>query len=175
MQEFDSPTWLKTQQAEDGAAVAKLFAKLNRCTMADVVAGSEEEEEAASVLPPGWPVVSFSHFLPERGLHRGYHWLENYEGSHALGRQVRELDAAAKGAGCTHVFGHTHFSMDKTINNIRYVQQPLGNPEERKNGWQIHCDESAPFAQVWPPGPPWLHKQRKKEPSAMSLSMSMLF
>jgi hypothetical protein len=63
---------------------------------------------------------------------------------------VRELSAATRGAGCTHVFGHTHFSMDKTIDGVRYVQQPLGNPGERGNGWQIHCDEAAPYARVWP-------------------------
>lgn len=146
MAEFACPEWLEREKTADGTAVSRFFAKLNRCSMADV-AGTPE---ASSVLPRGWPVVSFSHFLPEPGLHRGYNWLSDYEGSRALGAQVRELSAATRGAGCTHVFGHTHFSMDKTIDGVRYVQQPLGNPGERGNGWQIHCDEAAPYARVWP-------------------------
>ena len=120
------------------------------------------------------PLVTFSHFLPRPELLLEKRFLlcpqlPKAAGSRYLGARLAALRPAL------HVFGHTHFSMDKTINNIRYVQQPLGNPEERKNGWQIHCDESAPFAQVWPPGPPWLHKQRKEPSATMSLSMSMLF
>ena len=96
--------------------------------------------------------------LPEKRLLK-FPSLSKIAGSVALKAQVAELKPDV------HVFGHTHFSMDKTIRGVRYVQQPLGNPQERSNGWQIHCDESAPFAQVWPPGPPWCDASKKPPPA----------
>ena len=53
-------------------------------------------------------------------------------GSAFLGRRVEELQPSL------HVFGHTHFSIDKKLDGVRYVQHPLGNQHERTNGWQIH-------------------------------------
>ena len=143
------PPWLEAARQFDCDAVSKLFARLNRCAMADIT-GAAGDSKGGGAVPRGTPIVSFSHFLPEPALHRGYTWLSHYEGSHALGAQVRELSAAAHGAACTHVFGHTHFSLDTIINGVRYVQQPLGNPAERANGWQIRCNERAPYKRVWP-------------------------
>ena len=58
-------------------------------------------------------------------------------GSTLLGEQVHSIrDAGVK--SLTHVFGHTHFSIDKKLDGVRYVQHPLGNQHERTNGWQIH-------------------------------------
>ena len=131
---------------------------------------------AASVR--GYPIISFSHFLPSPELHRGYRMLEHCEGSLALGEQIEalhraagaqdgaELDArhranavmgARNGASATrsrlphvHCFGHTHFSIDARLGDgVRYVQHPLGNPNERANGWQIKTSEVNPFACVW--------------------------
>ena len=58
--------------------------------------------------------------------------------------------AATDAAGRhTHVFGHTHFSIDVVIDGVRFVQHPLGNPPERANGWQISTSHGNPFALVW--------------------------
>jgi hypothetical protein len=113
-------------------------------TLADVAPPSDAAaaqqrffgREPPAPLLRGWPVVSFSHFLPHPELHRGYRWLQHFEGSSILGEQLAALHAGT--ASATHVFGHTHFSIDITIENVRYVQHPLGNPHERTNGWQIH-------------------------------------
>ena len=121
----------------------RFFADLNRQTLHDVAplseaAAAEQRFFGREPPPPllrGWPVVSFSHFLPRPELHRGFRWLEHFEGSHHLGDQVAQLHAGA--ASSVHVYGHTHFSMDDTYDGIRYVQHPLGNPHERANGWQI--------------------------------------
>lgn len=120
--------------------------------------GSEGEGRATHGLR-GWPIVTYSHFLPHPSLHRGYTMLEHIEGSFALREQLGQMHtaagtAAAPGNGASppphvHVFGHTHFSIDRIIDGVRYVQHPLGNPHERRNGWQIQTSESRPFAKVW--------------------------
>ena len=105
----------------------------------------------------GWPIVTFSHFLPRPELHRGYRTLEHIEGSLQLGEQLAALHTAAgkvakrPGAAAphVHVFGHTHFSLDEVLGGVRYVQHPLGNPQERRNGWQISTSDRNPFALVW--------------------------
>ena len=137
--------------AADGRSefISAFFASMNRETLADVAPVSAASSALRTffgqpVPPPllrGWPVISFSHFLPHPALHRGYAWLQHFEGSHPLGDQVAALHA--DGASGVHVFGHTHFSMDRTVNGIRYIQQPLGNPHERQNGWQIHIGDFA--------------------------------
>ena len=166
------PTFLR-DPARGPARCSEFFARLNEFTLRDAsssalpspgggdggAANSAAAAAAAGVggggLLRGWPVISFSHFLPRPELHRGYAWLTHFEGSHALGRQLDELYAAANGkwggilGRCTHIFGHTHFSIDKTIDGVRYVQHPLGNPHERQNGWQVHTSASHPFACVW--------------------------
>jgi hypothetical protein len=135
------PAFLVRARELHGPAIAEFFGKLNRQTLSDV---------ATSPMLRGLPIVSFSHFLPHPGLHRGYRWLSHFEGSHTLGAQLGQLHKSNDGAACTHVFGHTHFSIDTSIDGVRYVQHPLGNPHERKNGWQIHTSEHSPLAKVWP-------------------------
>ena len=166
------PTFLR-DPARGPARCSEFFARLNEFTLRDASSsalpspgggdgGAANSAAAAAAaagggggLLRGWPVISFSHFLPRPELHRGYAWLTHFEGSHALGRQLDELYAAANGkwggilGRCTHIFGHTHFSIDKTIDGVRYVQHPLANPHERQNGWQVHTSASHPFACVW--------------------------
>ena len=114
---------------------------------------------ALSPKPTGSPkssarkLITFSHFLPKRGLHRGYGWLQHFEGSHALGAQIDALRKCSGHSACTHVFGHTHFSMDVHLDGVRFVQQPLGNPDERRNRWQIQGD-----GEYWQPAVVWARK-----------------
>ena len=60
------PRWLEAARQKDGDAVSRFFAELNRSTMADALGRGR-----ARVVPLGTPLVTFSHFLPETGLHRG--------------------------------------------------------------------------------------------------------
>ena len=78
-----------------------------------------------------YPVVTFSHFvprielLPEKRLLAHGNLLPKIAGSAPLESQLRRLMPDV------HVFGHTHVPVDTTIDGIRYVQWPLGNPREQ--------------------------------------------
>lgn len=79
---------------------------------------------------PGAPVISFSHFLPDQRLCPEKRFLtlpslSKAVGSRPLGERVARLRPEA------HVFGHTHFGWDATLDGIRYFQAALAYPEER--------------------------------------------
>lgn len=80
----------------------------------------------------GASVLSFSHFLPKIDLipekrYLTYPPLMQAVGSHPLGRRVARLRPDV------HVFGHTHFGWDSTLNDgVRYIQAALATPAERK-------------------------------------------
>ena len=76
------------------------------------------------------PLVTFSHFLPrpELLLEKRFLTLPSLSkavGSRPLGERVARLRPEA------HVFGHTHFGWDATLDGIRYFQAALAYPEER--------------------------------------------
>jgi hypothetical protein len=76
-------------------------------------------------------VISFSHFLPRIELlpekrYLFYPNLAKAVGSDYLQRRVAALSPSL------HVFGHTHFGWDATVDGVRYVQAALGYPHERK-------------------------------------------
>jgi hypothetical protein len=121
-------------------ALASYFASLNDDLIAELAA------VRASSTAGGGPraLVTFSHFVPTRELHRGYGYLGDVEGSVPLGEQVRRLTPAV------HVFGHTHWTIDATLGPTRYVQYPLGYAHEReKAAYRVHASEREPFALVW--------------------------
>ncbi len=75
--------------------------------------------------------ISFSHFLPRRELlpsidHLRFKGLPRVAGSARLEKQLR-----ATGADI-HIFGHSHIPCDKIIDGVRYIQQPLAYPKERR-------------------------------------------
>lgn len=47
-------------------------------------------------------------------------------GSNFLARRIQQLKPVA------HVFGHTHFNWDCSIDGVRYIQRPLAYPKERR-------------------------------------------
>jgi hypothetical protein len=77
------------------------------------------------------PVISFSHFLPRADLlppteYLKFKWLPNVSICAALENQVRSLSSTV------HVCGHTHISFDRIVDDIRYVQNAVRYPKERK-------------------------------------------
>ena len=79
------------------------------------------------------PVLTFSHFLPRLELcpEKRFLFFPNLPqavGSTFLGARVSALRPAV------HVFGHTHFACDTTLDDgVRYVQAALAYPEERES------------------------------------------
>ena len=80
---------------------------------------------------PQAPLISFSHFVPHLALnpekrYLNFPYLSKASGSTFLAQRIAALSPAA------HVFGHTHFGWDATLEDgTRYVQAPLAYPEER--------------------------------------------
>lgn len=94
---------------------ARFFAGLNRSRLRDY----------------GGEVVTFSHFAPRLDLlppPEGLRFkaLPLVAGSTLIEEQLRRLGAAV------HVFGHTHIRCDRVIDKVRYVQNGLGYPRERR-------------------------------------------
>ena len=115
--------------------MAPFFATLN----ASALTAAFETEHLT-----GRAVLTFSHFLPERALHRGYNWLGHVEGSDCLGEQVRGLRPDV------HVFGHTHWNLTERVGATRFVQHPLGYPRERQNeGYRLRTSDHRPAALAW--------------------------
>ena len=89
------------------------------------------------------PLISFSHFLPRIELipekrFLFYPHLPKAVGSTFLGDRVVRLTSKRSSAEKrhVHVFGHTHFAWDSTLDDsIRYVQSALCYPSERKQRW----------------------------------------
>jgi predicted phosphodiesterase len=86
-------------------------------------------DEAAR--PATGRVLTFSHFLPRFELlpsieHLRFKGLPKVAGCSDLERQLRALNAEI------HVFGHSHIPWDEIIDGVRYLQRPLGYPQERR-------------------------------------------
>ncbi|CAE7555177.1 unnamed protein product [Symbiodinium sp. KB8] len=100
---------------------------------AEVVA--EEAKQAqldGKVLPP-LPktkdddeifVVTMSHFVPRQECYPGPRRLCGVMGCREIEEQAR-----ACGSRC-HIFGHSHISCDRQVEGVRYVQHPLGYPND---------------------------------------------
>ena len=76
----------------------------------------------------------------------------------------------ARLAPAVHVFGHTHFSIDQTIGGVRYLQHPLGNPQEREPSASI-CNRTTarqPLGEVWSAADPDGSARRQSDPSELS-------
>jgi hypothetical protein len=93
---------------------------------AEVVAG------CAAARARGEPVISFSHFLPRLELIPEKRFLFLPTLSKAVGSDYLRARVAEIGP-TLHLFGHTHFGWDATLDDgVRYVQAPLSYPAERK-------------------------------------------
>ncbi|MEW6755769.1 MAG: metallophosphoesterase [Candidatus Latescibacterota bacterium] len=110
------------------------WADLRRCRWPDGF-GPPAEAFAAMNRPRlirrPTPTVSFSHFLPRRELipprtHLHFPDLPQVAGSRLLEAQVRALGAQV------HVYGHAHIRRDVVLDGVRYVEEHLGYPRERR-------------------------------------------
>jgi hypothetical protein len=90
------------------------------------------------------PVITFSHFIPRADLfppkqYMRFSWLPHVSLCAALDSQIRKLESRL------HVCGHTHTTIDKVIDGVRYVQNPVRYPKERRT-------ESFPVKLIWTAG-----------------------
>lgn len=86
-------------------------------------------------------VITFSHFIPRAELlpppeYMRFSWLPDVSICTALDAQIRRLNSRV------HVCGHTHTTFDTVIDDIRYVQNAVRYPKERRAG-------SFPVKQIW--------------------------
>jgi len=87
------------------------------------------------------PVISFSHFIPRHDLlppkeYLRISWLGNVSVCAALDSQIRRLSSNV------HICGHTHTFFDRVIDEVRYVQNPIKYPKERRT-------PSLPIKLIW--------------------------
>jgi len=76
------------------------------------------------------PIISFSHFVPRSDLlppkeYLRISWLANVSICAGLDNQIRQLKSSV------HVCGHTHTTIDRVIDDVRYVQNAVRYPKER--------------------------------------------
>ena len=87
------------------------------------------------------PVITFSHFIPRSDLlppkeYLRISWLGNVSVCAALDSQIRQLNSS------THICGHTHTTFDRVIDDVRYVQNAVRYPKERRT-------PSSPIKLIW--------------------------
>lgn len=100
----------------------------------------------SNIRPYDRPVISFSHFVPRLELIPPLNMLffkslPIVSGSVKIEEMVRTLGSRV------HVFGHTHINVDRTINGVRYLQNALRYPRERK---MFGRPNVLKLEQVWP-------------------------
>ena len=100
---------------EDAAPLADYFLRLNEPHLKSYDA----------------PVISFSHFIPRSDLlppkeYLRISWLGNVSVCAALDTQIRQLNSRV------HICGHTHTTFDLVIDDVRYVQNAVRYPKERR-------------------------------------------
>ena len=90
-----------------------------------------EKVEALRAAHPAAPLITLSHFVPRIELTPEKRFLF----FPPLAKAVGSVHLAARIAAlrpAVHVFGHTHFGWDATLDDgVRYLQAPLAYPDER--------------------------------------------
>ena len=86
-------------------------------------------------------VITFSHFIPRAELlpppeYMRFSWLPHVSICAALDAQIRQLNSTV------HVCGHTHTTIDTVIDGVRYIQNAVRYPKERRF-------ESFPVKLIW--------------------------
>jgi len=129
MADFRACKWPKGLAEQKDSSIAELFDSFNDPELQNLETVLEIERESA--FESACPVISFSHFLPRNELipeksKLFYKALPKAVGSDYLRRRIDDLKPDI------HIFGHTHFSYDCYLDNVRYVQWPLAYPKEQE-------------------------------------------
>mmetsp|Transcript_36783 Transcript_36783/g.66132 ORF Transcript_36783/g.66132 Transcript_36783/m.66132 type:complete len:537 (+) Transcript_36783:53-1663(+) len=108
-------------------AISEIFAAMSESSLEACLAA----RNACSTDGPAPVVISYSHYVPRQELFPPKRFLLNphlhkVSGSIPLEEQIRRIRPDL------HIFGHTHLTVDSVIDNTRYVQWALGNPNEQK-------------------------------------------
>lgn len=87
------------------------------------------------------PVITFSHFIPRSDLlppkeYLRISWLGHVSVCAALDSQIRQLNSTV------HICGHTHTTFDRVVDDVRYVQNAVKYPKERRT-------PSFPIKLIW--------------------------
>eukprot|EP00403_Amphidinium_massartii_P004130 CAMPEP_0178378556 /NCGR_PEP_ID=MMETSP0689_2-20121128/4489_1 /TAXON_ID=160604 /ORGANISM="Amphidinium massartii, Strain CS-259" /LENGTH=1144 /DNA_ID=CAMNT_0019998633 /DNA_START=59 /DNA_END=3493 /DNA_ORIENTATION=- len=85
-------------------------------------------------------LITFSHFVPRQECYPGRLQLGGVMGCREIEEQLRSCEAKC------HVFGHSHIAVDRHIEGVRYVQHPLGYPNDyhrKTKPMRIWADASA--------------------------------
>lgn len=117
---------------------------------------SDHSESVEEIKKVARQIITFSHFLPRPELCPEkrmlfYPNLPKVVGSDFLEARVRRIHGARGSWSACHIFGHTHFCWDATLDGIRYIQAPLAYPKERQrriNGgenWLPFCIYNSDF------------------------------
>ena len=123
MTDFQACKWPVGVDAR-GDDVARLLDAQNGPLPAALAAGSGAPRQHA--------VVSFSHFLPRLELCPEKRYLFYPNLPKAVGSTFLRARVEALAPDC-HVFGHTHFGWDATLDDgVRYLQAALAYPAERE-------------------------------------------
>lgn len=117
----------------DAAVAASATCKAGEATSLSSLSSSPWDsvvQMCRTAVEQGGAVISFSHFLPRIELLPEKRFLFLPTLAHAVGsrylqQRVEELRSSL------HVFGHTHFGWDATVDGVRYVQAALCYPQER--------------------------------------------
>lgn len=136
MVDFKACSWPEPLNSTD-ISLATHFDEMNQEPVADVMTALTAQAGGTDRRPV---IITFSHFLPLQELLPEKRMLfqpnlAKAVGSQLLAKRVQQLKPAA------HIFGHTHFNWDCTIDGTRYIQRPLAYPKERRrhgstNDWQ---------------------------------------
>ena len=124
MADFKACKWpLPIDPMSEDDSLAKLFDSFNSPALENLETVLEIERESA--FETASPVITFSHFVPRNELipeksKLFYKNLPKAVGSDYLFDRIKQLRPDV------HVFGHTHFSWDCWLDDVRYVQWPLG-------------------------------------------------
>lgn len=117
MSDFRCCKWPSPLSALDDS-LARYFDEMNESNWRGA---NKRHLEALRAAHPGAPLITFSHFVPRIELtpEKRYLYFPNLlkaSGSDPLARRVESLQPHI------HVFGHTHFGWDETLDGIRYIQ-----------------------------------------------------
>ncbi|MCW3466009.1 metallophosphoesterase family protein [Chitinophaga nivalis] len=88
---------------------------------------------------PGIPTITFSHFLPRIDLMPDYipadrRIIYPFLGSNGLEAQIRKVNPII------HIYGHSHVNVKRTIDDVFYINNAFGYPEEtRITAKQLLC------------------------------------